>query len=100
VTKKAAPIKGEPSDAATGPLAAMGAQDIAKFEAWLATKKGPIATAARDDDKRLLENAWKPELQSALKNEVYDAEELRGKIEASILKLTQIELHPVPKTPS
>jgi hypothetical protein len=49
----------------------------------------PSVKAAYNDTKKLLENAWKPELQSALKNDVYDAAELRRKIEASILKLPQ-----------
>ena len=65
------------------------ADNIAKLEAWLATKKGPIETAAYNDAKKLLENAWKPDLQSALKSDVYENAELRRKIEASILKLPE-----------
>src|SRR4051794_5762030 len=73
----------EQSDAATEPLVATEGQEIAKFEAWL-------ATAAYNDAKRLLENAWKSELQYALKRDVHDADELKGKIEASILSLSRI----------
>ena len=50
-------------------------------------QKGPIETAAYNEAKKLIANAWKPEWQSALKNDVYDADELKEKIEASILKL-------------
>jgi hypothetical protein len=45
--------------------------------------------AAYNDAKRFSENAWNPKLQSALKTDVYDADELREKIRTSILKLPQ-----------
>jgi hypothetical protein len=65
--KKAAPNNGDQSSAATEPLVATQAQDIAKFEAWLATKKGPVETAAYKKAKRRIANAWKSsELQTAL----------------------------------
>ncbi|MBR1238429.1 hypothetical protein [Bradyrhizobium sp. AUGA SZCCT0182] len=64
-------------------------QDAAKFDSWLATMKGPVETAAYNDAKRLLTNAWKPEWQSTLKKDVSDANELKGKIEASILNLSR-----------
>jgi hypothetical protein len=69
------------------------AQDALK--AWLATKKDPMVEAAYNYATRLSEDAWKSELQFALKTEVKDAHELKEKIEASILKLPQKE-HPDP----
>jgi len=108
MTKKAPPINEEHLGAATEPLAPTESQGPAKFELFrsalsrarynksigkIADKafaaRSPREKAAYDEAKRLLENAWKPELQSSLKNDVYDADELRGKIEFSILKLTQ-----------
>lgn len=63
MTKDGAPNKGRSSE----PLAATAPRDIAKFEAWLATNKGPIVTAAYNEAKRRTRNAWKPsEFQTAL----------------------------------
>jgi hypothetical protein len=107
VIQKAAPNNGEQSDAATEPLVATASQDTAKREKFRAAlrraraekafskhadkafaTKDHLVKAAYEEATRHSANAWKPELQSALKNDVYDADELKEKIKASILKLT------------
>ena len=56
MTKKAAPKKGDLERASGFPPRA---QDIARLQAWLATKKGPVETAAYNKAKRRTANAWK-----------------------------------------
>jgi hypothetical protein len=69
VTKKAAPKKGELERASGSPPRA---QDIVQLQAWLATKKDPVETAAYNKAKRRTANAWKEtsEFQTALHHTV------------------------------
>ena len=65
MTKKAAPKKGEPLERASKPPPKD--KDNVQLQAWLATKTGPIETAAYKKAKRRMANAWKSsELQTAL----------------------------------